>query len=468
MKSCIPSLRPGLLLTALAASLLLAAGCAQDAAPVDPAETEPVPAEETEVLEETETASAVISPLGGGRVIVMGNSPVHKLTEEEMAAYPQTTNLPALYIDLGSKSLNSVQHHVFSPGTYSIVYNGEGIIEMPLQIKGRGNYSWSFPQKTYGLKLDDAAPLLGMNAGKKWVLITTYSDKTLLRNFIGLNLASNIFGMEYAVQTRYVDLYVNGKYNGLYVLSQNITLGNGQVDADALFEIEAQYRHGDCSNCIICPSGTHIIFSEPIDEAATTEEHDALMSKYRQLIVKADVAITTKGMKEYSRFIDVDSFVDWYIVNELLKNYDSGFTTSCYMYVKDGKLHMGPCWDYDTCMGNQNAATCMYPEGYHVATSGYSPWYQTLTQEKDFKQAIHDRWSQLYDDGKIAEWMQFIDDQAKTISESQKLDKKKWPQKLKQTDLRGHLSLFTYDEELDYLKNWLNTRIAWLNSEWHN
>ena len=468
MNSHLSRAKAGLFLTALTAVLLLAAGCEKAAVPAEP-EPVPAPAEETApVEEEVETAAPVVSPLGGGRVIVTGKSPVHTLTEEEMAAYPQTTNLPTLYIDLGTKSLNNVQHHVFTPGTYSLVYDGEGIIEMPLQMKGRGNYSWSFPQKTYGLKLDDAAPLLGMNSGKKWVLITTYSDKTLLRNFIGLNLASRFLGMEYAVDTRYVDVYVNGKYNGLYVLSQNITLGTGQVDADALFEIEAQYRHSDCSNCIICPSGTHIIFSEPIDDVTTTEEHDALMSKYRQLIVKADVAITTKGKKEYSRYIDVDSFVDWYIVNELLKNYDSGFTTSCYMYVKDNKLHMGPCWDYDTCMGNQNAATCMYPEGYHVATSNYSPWYQTLTQEKDFRQAIHDRWTELYDGGTIDAWMQFLDDQRETISESQKLDKKKWPQKLKQTDLRGHLSLFTYEEEVDYLKNWLNTRIKWLNSEWHN
>ena len=93
---------------------------------------------------------------------------------------------------------------------------------------------------------------------------------------------------------------------------------------------------------------------------------------------------------------------------------------------------------------------------------------KTLTQEKDFKQAIHDRWTELYDGGTIDAWMQFLDEQRETIAESQKLDKKKWPQKLKQTDLRGHLSLFTYEEEVDYLKNWLNTRIKWLNSEWHN
>jgi len=453
------------ILSAALALLLFLSACSGS---TPAAETEPVPEETAPAETVVETVPEEPTPLGSRRVIVSGKSAAHTLTEEEKTAYPQTTNLPALYIDLGKTSLNSVQHHQYTAGTYSLVYNGEGFTDLPLQVKGRGNYSWSFPQKTFGLKLDEAAPLLGMNAGKKWVLITTYSDKTLLRNFISLNLASEILGMDYAVQTRYVDVYFNGKYNGLYVLSQNITLGPGQVDADALFEIEAQYRHSDCSNCIICPSGTHIIFSEPIDEAADKAEHDALMSEYRQLIVKADNAIMNKGKYVYSRYIDVDSFVDWYIMNELVKNYDSGFTTSCYMYAKDGKLYMGPCWDYDTCMGNQNVATCLDPEGYHVANSGYSPWYQTLTREKDFKQALHNRWTQLWDEGKIASFMQLIDDEAEIIAESQKLDAKKWPQKLKMSDLRGHRSLYTYAEELEYLKNWLNTRIAWLNSEWYN
>ncbi len=450
-------------------SLLLAALCFLSSCE----KTVPVPDEgETEVVlngssAETEAPVPEVDTTGP-RVIVDGKTRTHALTAEEKEAYPQTTNLPALYIDLGGKSPNNIQHGVYSDAKYSLVYNGEGIIERPLQIKGRANYSWSFPQKPFTLKLEEAAPLLGMNSGKKWVLITTYSDKTLLRNYITLNLASELVGLQYSVQTRYVDVYVNGKYNGLYVLSQKIGLDERQVDADALFEIEAKYRHSDCSNCIICPSGTHIMFVEPIADVTDSEERETLMSTYRQLIVKADIAITTRGMKEYSRYIDVDSFVDWYIVNELVKNYDSGFTTSCYMYAKDGKLHMGPCWDYDTCMGNQNVATCLFPEGYHVANSSYSPWYQTLTQEKEFRQALHDRWTELYDSGKIGAFLSYIDELPGTISESQKLDAKKWPQKLKMSDLRGWMSLYTYTEEVEYLRNWVDARIKWLNSEWHN
>ena len=442
-------------------SLLLCAGCVKETVPV-PADPEPVP-EETQI----ETAATEAPVYSGPRVIVDGRQADRELTAAEMETYPQATNLPTLYIDLGKAKLSSIQHGVWSPGTYTLVQDGRGIVEQPIEMKGRGNYSWSFPQKTYGLKLGEAAPLLGMNTSKKWVLITTWSDKTLLRNFITLNLASDLLGMENAVQTRYVDVYVNGKYNGLYVLSQNITLGDRQVDADALFECEAQYRHGDCSNCIICPSGCHIIFSEPINDV-TPEEREELLKKYTQLFVKADVAMTTgKGFRAYSRYIDVDSFVDWYIVNELVKNYDSGFTTSCYCYVKDGRIHMGPCWDYDTCMGNQVVATCLDPIGYHVSTSSYNPWYQNLMADEDFTEALHARWTQLVDDGVLDAFMQMIDDQVENIAASEKMDHKTFRDAMQYTGLRGHLSLFKYTQEVDYLKDWLNQRIAWLTSEWY-
>ena len=453
-------------LTALLLAALFLLPACQTAAPFAEEETEVVmqdAAPETFPVPETAVDTS------GPRVIVDGKKLTRPLTEEEMAQYPQETNLPALYIDLGKKNPSSIQHGVYTDGRYTLVYNGEGIVDMPLQIKGRANYSWSFPQKPFTLKLEEDAPLLGMNSGKKWVLITTFSDKTLLRNYITLNLASDLVGMEYSVQTRYVDVYFNGKYNGLYVLSQKIGLRDQQVAADALFEIEAQYRHSDCSNCIVTPSGTHIMFIEPITDVTDSAEREKLMSTYRQLLVKADNAIMYRGMEDYSRFIDVDSFVDWYIVNELVKNYDSGFTTSCYMYAKGGKLHMGPCWDYDTCMGNQmGAADCLYPEGFHVSDSKYSPWYHRLVREEGFSKALRDRWTELYDSGKIAAFQQYIEDLPATISESQKLDKKKWPQKLKMSDLRGWMSLFTYEEELDYLKNWVDTRVNWLNGEWHN
>ncbi len=442
----------------LALVLLLSSGCAavvneETAPPADePAETETAPAE-------------IPHPEYGDRIVVRGSSAERALTDAEKQKYPQETNLPALYIDLGGgKSKSSIQHGVFSPATYTLVSDGTGIVEQPIEIAGRGNYSWSFDQKTYNLKLGTAEPLLGMTAGRKWVLITTWSDKTCLRNFITLNFACELLGMDYACETRFCDVYLNGKYNGLYVLSEKISLTSSRVDADALFECEAQYRHGDCSNCVIGPSGCHIIFKEPLDdETLSKTEKEELFKRYKQLLVKADVAMT-KGIDVYSRYIDVDSFVDWYIVNELAKNYDSGFTTSCYCYAKDGKIYMGPCWDYDTCYGNQNVATCLWPEGYHVAAS---PWYSILMADEGFRDALHKRWTQLVDDGVMQRFLDVIDEMDAYTDASEKMDHKLFRSALTYTGLRGNLSTKTHEDEVAYLKAWVRMRMKWLNSEWY-
>nr|MCR5264921.1 CotH kinase family protein [Clostridiales bacterium] len=347
-------------------------------------------------------------------------------------------------------------------GVYTLVSDGTGIVEQPLSIKGRGNYSWSFPQKPYTVKLDSGEPLLGMDKGKKWVLVTTYSDKTLLRNYMTLNLSSRLLGMRYSVEAEYVDVYMDWEYNGLYALSEKVALGQNRCDADALFEIEAQYRHGDCSNCIICPSGCHLMLKE-VRNDVDDKEWASLLKYYGELIKNADKAMK-KGSDEYLKYIDVESFVDWYIVNELVKNYDSGFTTSCYFCVKDDKLYMGPCWDYDTCMGNQIVAECVKPVGYHVANS---PWYSMLLGDEYFLNALYSRWTQLWNDGVFDTFVRMLDETASVIADSERLDHKKYPAALTNHDLRGDMSRETWEGELDYLKDWVNTRLEWLNSEWN-
>ena len=154
-------------------------------------------------------------------------------TPEEAEAYPKATNLPTLYINLDNGVARSkISHDIYIPGTYSLVVDdNKGIYNQPLEIKGRGNYSWSFQQKPYNLKLAEKTDLLGMGSAKKWVLVPTYSDKTLLRNFITLNLAVDM-GMQNSPEAKFVDVYINGKYNGLYVLTEKIQIHKNRVNID--------------------------------------------------------------------------------------------------------------------------------------------------------------------------------------------------------------------------------------------
>nr|MCR5682742.1 CotH kinase family protein [Clostridiales bacterium] len=103
-----------------------------------------------------------------------------------------------------------------------------------------------------------------------------------------------------------------------------------------------------------------------------------------------------------------------------------------------------------------------------VSTSQYNPWYQNLMADEDFTEALHARWTQLVDDGVIDAFMQMIDDQVENIAASEKMDHKTFRDALQYTGLRGGMSLYKYDQEVEYLKEWLTKRIAWLTSEWYD
>ena len=118
-------------LSAVLALLFLLPGCHRGAAPLPPA---PDPAESEETAASPTVAEQTVP--SHRRIIVEGRDPVRDLTEAEREAYPQATNLPTLYIDLGGKHLGTVQHGVYTPGTYTLVENGRGIVEEPLEMKG--------------------------------------------------------------------------------------------------------------------------------------------------------------------------------------------------------------------------------------------------------------------------------------------------------------------------------------------
>ncbi len=379
--------------------------------------------------------------------------------------YPSKSNVPVMYIEL-DRSLWAVNREKYVNATITVP--DCGIIEAEGEIKGRGNASWGLPQKPYNIKFYDKTDMFGMGAAKKWVLITLFYDKTLLRNYLTLNLAKTVSsGPE--MDCRFVEVFFNGEYNGLYLLTEKVEDDDERVDikkknGDVIFEIEQEYRHDyQCENCISLRSGVHLTFKDPEPQDLSVNEMKKLRSSMQSFMNYADQAIRSDDYEKYSEYIDVDSFVNWYIVNEFVKNFDSQFVTSCYCYVKNGKLYMGPCWDYDTCYGNQDVATCMDPKGYHVRNA---PWFNYLMRNDEFFSLVCGRWQELVEDGVFDKMLENIDEQTEYLSSASANQFDRWRDSLKSTDLRGKKSLFTYNDELDYLKNWIAGRVNWLNTKW--
>jgi hypothetical protein len=160
------------------------------------------------------------------------------------------------------------------------------------------------------------------------------------------------------------------------------------------------------------------------------------------------------SMEELEKYIDVDSFVNWYLLNEVTRNYDSKFVTSCYCFRgEDGRLYMGPCWDYDTCYGAQFSET----EGAWIQQA---PWYEWLFEyHEPFVQKVKDRWAELRQPGSdIAEWFwTYMDATVERIAVSEQMNHKLFP--------NSEFVNVKYADAVKYMKRWLEARFQWMDSE---
>ena len=237
---------------------------------------------------------------------------------------------------------------------------------MRTNIRGRGNSSWySAEKKSYRLKFDEKQSLLGRGKDKSWSLIANYFDKTLLRNELAFHM-SRLSRLAYTPATDYVEVYLNGSYEGVYVLCDHLKTGSHRMDADYLMEIDVRAEEEDIQ-VHLTYLGQPVVVKDPDDISYDSEEYTYISG----FLTAAENALYSPAYTSpdtgYRQYFDLDSFVDWYLINEIAKNNDAVLYTSCYMnHNEGGKLCMGPVWDFDIAFGNVNYNDNDKPEGVWI------------------------------------------------------------------------------------------------------
>lgn len=284
------------------------------------------------------------------------------------------SDLPSVQISLDGVSLDAVHEDKTEKfrGNTVLITDADGNVAVEalnnVELKGRGNSTWQrYDKKGYQIKFSAETDVLGMGQAAKWVLLSNASDDSMVRTRVVYDAAKQL-NMAFVPDFEYVDLWINGEYRGTYMIGEKVELVSSRLDLknpmgvlferdDAFFEEEMVWEYNPYLEA-------HFVIKETVSDneqliPTTLKEVSGDVTQLMRYLYETPSAEIT--LEELSQRIDVDSFALYYLINEYVQNRES-LSTSFYWF-KDGTddvLHLGPIWDFDTCMGNDGAENTEY------------------------------------------------------------------------------------------------------------
>lgn len=366
------------------------------------------------------------------------------------------TGLPILLIDTPMAKEIPAKDKDWLAGTTLRVYDEAMELKYMGQmgIRGRGNNTWKYPKKPYALKLDEQAELLGMPSHKRWVLLANWVDRTMLRNHIAFEISRRT-SLYYTPRGKFVEVILNGEHIGCYYLCEQIMIDKNrldiyecneeQVNRGYLLELDKYYDEKFKFHSPL--RGLPYMFKTP--DSVTEKQYAFIydyISKFENILYD-DVSFLNR---EYVNYIDIDSFVDWWIVVELTGIWEPNHPKSTYMHKdKDGRLAAGPVWDFDY-------DTFTHKSGFRCQNAIY---YDRLFQDAEFVSRVKERWLTLRDD--LASIPDYIEAEAAKLQKSDEFNHYKWPI----TIIVNNDEHMTYSEAVENMKKAYQNKYNFLNNE---
>lgn len=387
---------------------------------------------------------------------------------------------PVVYITTdGGKSVESDWRTVDCTISLDNIEKRYLVTEETATIKCRGNASMGWPKKSYTIKLTEGQKLGGLGEGKSknWVLVSNHCDQSLLRNHAAFWLQRNMDGIEWAPDCRPVDVYLNGDYRGNYMLIEKVTVNEDRVniqnpktdpspEADFMIELD-NYANKAGEKGIVWFTAKSFPYEIRGEDNLTAERCEYI----DQWVTNAYVTACDGTEEEIRAVLDIDSLVDVYLVEEIMKNIDCGWS-SFFLYRKDGKLYFGPGWDFDLAAGNDGRLDNGSYENIYAGDGRYgfsqqNPWFLRLMEKDWFRKLAAERFLELEESGLFERLFAELDRTYGICKDSFDHNFEKWPIFGQTINQEPHhiRQLNSAEEHFSYLKEWLGNRIAWLHDE---
>jgi len=411
--------------------------------------------------------------ISAGTDAAMENPTGETAPDSEPNTQPQNTPVAAfhaVYITTADgMGLNLEKSDGYVPATVQIAEAGSiTVTDTDAKFKVRGNSTAQGAKKPYNIKFSEKQDLFGMGKAKKWCLLAECYDPTLLRNAISRDFAQEL-GLAFTAEYTFAEVYIDGVYNGLYLLSEAVETGKSRVAIDTdggdfLVEYNRDRTEDGVTYVTVEVNGeTHRFEVDEPEEL--TREQLAYITAALQALVQTAAAGDWEAL---TAIADMDSFAAYYLLNEFLKTTDCP-AYSTYFHLVDGIWYAGPVWDYDLCAGNYSPYT--HSEYGNNGASWEELWcnrllFGLLTEYDEFNALVwekflaeRDYFTKLWaEDG-------LIDTMIAQYEPQLMRNAARWDPSVRYGEIE-YPPKETYGENVEYLRTWLKKRCRWLESYW--
>ncbi len=384
----------------------------------------------------------------------------------QLASSMYSGTLPVFWLNTENNAVINTKEYYINASFYIDADNIPGYVsvgskETPVttEVRGRGNYTWrEFDKKPYRIKMAKKASLLDMTTDKSYALLAHADDNTFLRNEVGFKL-SRLLGMAYTPLQEPIELMLNGEYRGLYFLTDQIKVSSERVNV-------VKQKEGETNPELV--TGGWLIeidnYEDPRKVSTrrvprfTVKSPDNISSVQeayiRDFLQQTEDAIylKDKNNNRWEDFIDLNTLVDFYIIQEITGNTES-FNGSCFFSKdrgSDTKIFFGPVWDFGNAF--RHGHKFIYQD---IQFSSH--WLPEIVKYPHFQNVVKERWSRLQDANLMNDLYDYIDSFTAGINQAVVYDYNRWKQ----------YGSKNYSNSIRSVKNYLEDRVAWLNQQWY-